>query len=66
VIASRLAGLMSVGDHLQSWLLLDLLLHCFLDASVVTDATILDVCIFILLPLGGMLTNGCWRSSGER
>jgi hypothetical protein len=48
-------------------LLVDSLLRCSLDASiVVTDASASDVRIFILLPLGGALTNGHWSCHGER
>jgi hypothetical protein len=31
-----------------------------------TDASVSDACIFILLQLGGALTNGRWRCHGER
>jgi hypothetical protein len=48
-------------------LLVDSLLPCSLDASiVVTDASVLEVHIFILLPLGGARTNERWSCCGER
>jgi hypothetical protein len=47
-------------------LLVESLLRCSLDASmVVTDASISDVYIFILLPLGSALTSGHWTACGE-
>jgi hypothetical protein len=47
-------------------LLVVLLLWCSLDAGiVVTDASVSDIHIFILLPLDGALTNGCWSCHGE-
>jgi hypothetical protein len=48
-------------------LLVDSLLWCSLDAGiVVTGASVPEVCIFILLSLGGALTNGRWSYRGER
>jgi hypothetical protein len=70
VVASRLAGLMGAGDCWWSRLLLDLLLCCCHDASVVvtdvTDASMSEARIFILLLLGSARTNGRWRWCGER
>jgi hypothetical protein len=41
-------------------------LRCFLDVSVlVSGASVSDVRIIILLPLGGSLTNGSWSYRGE-
>jgi hypothetical protein len=54
------AGLMIPGR-------LDSLLWCSLDVSIaVTVASMLDVCIFTLLSLGGARTNGHWSCRGER
>jgi hypothetical protein len=48
-------------------LLVDLLLQCSVDISiVVTDDSVSEACIFILLSLGGTLTNGRWSWCGER
>jgi hypothetical protein len=48
-------------------LLVDSLLQYSLDASVVvTDASVPEDHIFILLSLGGALTKGHWRCHGER
>jgi hypothetical protein len=50
-------------------LLVDSLLRCSLDASivmtVVTDASVPEVRIFILMSLGGMRTNGRWSCCVE-
>jgi hypothetical protein len=58
------------GVGCRCLLLVDLQLPCPLDASVamteVTDASLSEVCIFILLLLGGARTNGRWRCCGER
>jgi hypothetical protein len=51
----------SLSELAAVLLLVDSLLRCSLDASVVvTDASILEVCICIRLLLGGARTNGCW------
>jgi hypothetical protein len=42
-------------------------LRWFQDASIaVTDASVSDVRICILLPLGGALTNVSWSCNGDR
>jgi hypothetical protein len=47
-------------------LFVDSLLQCSLDAGVVvTDASRPEVCLSILLSLGGALTNGYWNCHGE-
>jgi hypothetical protein len=47
-------------------LLVDSLLPCSLDARViVTDDSVSDIRIFILLLLGDTLTNGHWSCHGE-
>jgi hypothetical protein len=64
------AGLMSTGNHWQSWpsvlLLVDPLLRCSLDVSLaVTDASVSDIRIFIHLSLHSTWTNGRWSCCGE-
>jgi hypothetical protein len=63
-------GLMSAGDHWQTQLwrcyFVGSLLQCSPDASTaVTDASMPEVRIFILLSLGCMQTNGHWSCRGE-
>jgi hypothetical protein len=42
-------------------------LRCSLDLSVImTDASVREVRVFILLSLGGTLTNRPWSCRGER
>jgi hypothetical protein len=56
------AGLMCAGDRWR----VDSLLRCSLDVSVaVTDASLSEVRIFILLPLNGAQTNGHCSYRGE-
>jgi hypothetical protein len=74
LVTARPADLLSAGDCWQSWvlvlLLVDPLLQCSHDVSVamtdVTDASMLEARIFILLSLGGAWTNGHWSCHGER
>jgi hypothetical protein len=56
----------SLAESAAVLLLVDSLLRCSPDASiVVTDASVSEVRIFILLSLGGARTNGCWSCHGE-
>jgi hypothetical protein len=57
----------SLAESAAVLLLVDLLLQCCLDASVVvTDASMLEVRMFLLVLLGGSRTNGRWSCHGER
>jgi hypothetical protein len=56
----------SLAESAAVVLLVDSLLLCSLDASIVaTDACVSEVCIFIHLSLGGVQTNGHWSFHGE-